>query len=306
MIELRLIDVTRHIREQASLQCILQNAKDILYSFRTHPEFRFEYVSPAVVKELGYKPSEFYGNSSFMFDICHPDDLEITYKKMLGEADYQMPIRSRFLNKTGDYVWLEDRVSPVYDSEGIFRGIEGACRNVTQQIARQRELEVMSKLDTLTQAGNRRAFEQAKVDRQGLATGIIVCDIDKLKEVNDHFGHDEGDRYIRSIATQLHDICTLANGELFRYGGDEFVIMVDTDHLGFLEQLSETIEQKVKSIEKPACSYEQNVSIGYAHSSEKAGDLDQTFVLADSRMYEMKNGVFAKVEVTQVPKVQSI
>lgn len=287
-VEMRLINVTQVVREKTGVQCIAENSRDILYSFRTYPELRFDFISPSVAKELGYDPKRFYNNPSFMFDISHPDDLEITYEKMLGKADYGQSIRSRFLNSKGEYVWLEDRVSPVYDQYGIFKGLEGCCRNITKQIERQQELEALSTIDKLTQAGNRRSFELAKQELEGSVTGVIVCDMDRLKEVNDKYGHDEGDLYIQDIAAMLHQVCTRHCMKLFRYGGDEFVILVQTDQKPLLYKAVSDIQQSMEILQRSHVPYERGISLGYAHSTETDGCLEKAFILADKRMYSEK------------------
>lgn len=86
--------------------------------------------------------------------------------------------------------------------------------------------------DALTGLSNRRAFERqlgAAVERAkhtGVPCTLAICDIDHFKNVNDRFGHQTGDRVIKLAADNFADHC-VQGGHVFRFGGDEFVILFE-------------------------------------------------------------------------------
>ncbi len=96
----------------------------------------------------------------------------------------------------------------------------------------------LARADALTGLGNRRAFdealeaEMARSERAGSTVSVALVDVDLLKQINDEFGHLEGDRCLRQVAEAVR---RLARGgdRGFRWGGDEFALLLpDTDQEG--------------------------------------------------------------------------
>jgi two-component system cell cycle response regulator len=93
------------------------------------------------------------------------------------------------------------------------------------------ELRRESLTDSLTQVGNRRAFddalpqEVARARRQGRGLALVMLDLDHFKAVNDAVGHGAGDEVLVEFARRLRSVTREAD-RLFRYGGDEFALLV--------------------------------------------------------------------------------
>ncbi len=149
--------------------------------------------------------------------------------------------------------------------------------------------------DTLTGIYNRAGFfklsesivTEAIKDRTPLC--VIFMDVDGLKEVNDIYGHDEGDALIKSIANVLKD--NKRHGEIImRYGGDEFVLLAsgynDDDANLCIEKLNASMAQFNRSGAKP---YEIDASIGYFITTlDRPEDLNDLIENADHEMYKKK------------------
>jgi diguanylate cyclase (GGDEF)-like protein len=147
--------------------------------------------------------------------------------------------------------------------------------------------------DWLTGLLNRTCFLSAEVQR--LVTdhrnaGLIVLDIDSFKEINDHHGHLEGDRALKAVAKVLKSEA----GEkdlVFRYGGDEFLILSyskDPDHL---EQVKQKILASIESLnQKGELPYRISLSCGTAVNTGNGMDLESVLKAADFTMYSEKNG----------------
>jgi diguanylate cyclase (GGDEF)-like protein len=93
----------------------------------------------------------------------------------------------------------------------------------------------LAREDSLTGLGNRRAFEEAlrvegaRSRRAGSTLSLVVIDVDDFKNINDTFGHDAGDKVLCKVADTLRMECR-ASDRAFRWGGDEFVVLLpDTD-----------------------------------------------------------------------------
>lgn len=120
---------------------------------------------------------------------------------------------------------------------------------------------------------------------------FILMDIDSFKEINDTYGHIEGDVAIIRIAGILKEVCCGSNDFLARYGGDEFAIVCERDDCQEVENLVQEIASIVTfSNEAGDMKYDVWLSIGYAEYGE-AGivNQDQLISMADKRLYTIKN-----------------
>ncbi len=154
----------------------------------------------------------------------------------------------------------------------------------------------MISVDPLTKLHNRKYldhfYEQWQENGDGTTLYLLMIDANKFKQINDNFGHIEGDAALVRIADALRISC----GELrkktsiSRYGGDEFTVMLYADKEETVEKLSGMIRENLRSLnEKAAAPYELTVSIGVARAD--AGlDLKTLIETADERLYEEKKG----------------
>ena len=117
---------------------------------------------------------------------------------------------------------------------------------------RQRdELLHLSTKDSLTGAGNRRAMDQKMAEliegfkRSHTVVSMLLLDLDRFKEINDSQGHALGDQILREV-TSVIEARIRTTDALFRYGGDEFVVLVPNSNLehalGVAEDLRELVE----------------------------------------------------------------
>lgn len=149
--------------------------------------------------------------------------------------------------------------------------------------------------DELTGVNNRAGFnkfapkivEEAK--KRKLSVAAIFTDMDSLKKVNDLYGHEEGDVYIKAMANILE--ANRKHGELLvRYGGDEFVTVLNGYSEEEIQEYIEKIYNAIKQYNiRYTRSYRLDASIGY-HMEQDAGkiSLEQLVELADQDMYKVK------------------
>ncbi|MDX1342629.1 MAG: diguanylate cyclase [Reinekea sp.] len=142
-------------------------------------------------------------------------------------------------------------------------------------------LDEISTKDPLTKIGNRLALSRDTQDN--IPTCVVLADIDYLKFYNDKHGHDAGDKLIQSFVHQLQSKLEEYSAQLYRIGGDEFVITSDTDIRQNLTAIFEDIERELK---KTGFSM-AGVSYGAACIDE-AHYFSKQLSLADLRMYEAK------------------
>jgi diguanylate cyclase (GGDEF)-like protein len=129
----------------------------------------------------------------------------------------------------------------------------------------------LARADALTGLGNRRAFsealehELARSDRAHSSVSVVVFDVDGLKAVNDEFGHVEGDRCLVAVGEAI--VRSIRAGDrAFRWGGDEFAVLLpDTDYNG-AEVAAATVYAEVMRACADARGRPLSVSAGIAEA----------------------------------------
>ena len=161
--------------------------------------------------------------------------------------------------------------------------------------------------DTLTTLHNRYALDGYLTDKiKGYATGtrrnhklyFIMMDVDKLKLINDRYGHNEGDEVLRAIAFQLKKVGLKYNTDLFlsRYAGDEFAAVFETTDISKVEELKRDIKEAVSELSRGR-EHPISISVGYAEYAGKAMSLETLFELADKWCYIDKHGAKSEASV---------
>lgn len=119
------------------------------------------------------------------------------------------------------------------------------------------KLRIVAVMDELTQVANRRQFNERlnrewnRLKREGFPLSLIMCDVDCFKLYNDNYGHQNGDRCLRSIADAVKKNVKRSIDLVARYGGEEFaVIMPNTDVDGALH-VAETIRVIIEQLRIP-------------------------------------------------------
>ena len=151
-------------------------------------------------------------------------------------------------------------------------------------------------VDALTSVRNKGAFDnyigsmQKQLDKGELDSfAIAILDCDGLKEVNDSFGHDKGDEYLKASA---HLICEVfRHSPVFRIGGDEFAVVLTNEDYENRDALAGKFERERKKIRKEATErwQEVRISMGLAvYDPETDHSVEDTVRRADQIMYEKK------------------
>lgn len=132
------------------------------------------------------------------------------------------------------------------------------------------------------------ARELARCRRTGTSLSVMVCDIDNFKQVNDLFGHLEGDKLLREFAGHLKDICR-GYDYVARMGGDEFVVVAPGLNQDAANEKATRLNQMaVLAGHKIAGRSLISLSVGTAFCPEDGFDVERLLSEADRRMYSMK------------------
>jgi diguanylate cyclase (GGDEF)-like protein len=157
-----------------------------------------------------------------------------------------------------------------------------------------RQVETSATIDYLTSLPNARSLflalntELTRCRELNLNLALVVCDLDGFKQINDRFGHPQGDKILRYVASGLRDICRPYEMAA-RMGGDEFVVLMP-------DTAPEVLEQRIREIRRvahdaatltPEPSF-LSFSVGAAIYPTDGLDADTLLSQADQRMYRSK------------------
>ncbi len=145
------------------------------------------------------------------------------------------------------------------------------------------ELSELTRLDRLTQLGNRIALRSGldKMASEKEAFYLIFLDLDHFKSINDQYGHAAGDRYLRAFSDMLKE-CSEEEDLFFRYAGDEFIGLTCD---GMLYRKIEELNTRKARIDEMDFL---GVSVGMARYPDDVGSISELLELSDKRMYEFK------------------
>ena len=157
--------------------------------------------------------------------------------------------------------------------------------------------------DPLTQISNRAAFDEAlnreicSFKRHDTNFSLMMIDIDFFKNVNDTYGHIAGDKVIKSVS-QVISKTLRRSDEVFRYGGEEFVVLLSNTNIDGAQFIAERVRREIKKM--TIHSHEKiniTASIGIASSCGQ-NDVADTLYLADKALYQAKEAGRDRVVVT--------
>ena len=151
----------------------------------------------------------------------------------------------------------------------------------------KKHLEGLAYTDALTGLMNRAKSTQYIVSLD-VPYALVSLDLDRLKYVNDTYGHIEGDKMIKAFADILRKSFEGAS-LIGRMGGDEFLVVYEKPDAYVCDKSIQMLKENMNEFNKENDIFTLSASAGYAYSYEvDDGNFESVFYLADSRMYEMK------------------
>jgi len=186
----------------------------------------------------------------------------------------------------------KDAFSP--DHLRILLAVSSKIALSVENALRYQQAEDSATTDYLTGLPNARSLfvhlsrELTRCRRTGTSLAVMVCDLDNFKQINDLFGHLEGDNLLKEFSAHLKEICR-GYDYVARMGGDEFVVVApglsaeaSTEKAARLHQLAIESGRKI-------CGRDLvGLSVGTAFSPEDGFEVERLLAEADRRMYSMK------------------
>ena len=257
------------------------------------------YFSPQLKQMLGYGPEEMPPVFSTWKDNVHPEDAPLVLHLLDEHLDgrrsrYEAVYRLR--NRNGHYLWVHDRGRICSRGEdGSPSRVIGMVHNITDLKNQELEFQRYAEADSLTQLTNRRRGEELAeqqirlMSRMHKPLGLCMFDLDHFKRINDLHGHLVGDQVLKEIARLLRTMVRESD-ILFRWGGEEFVLVCpDTDD-GAMHRLADKLRQSIEALPWPAPMEALSVtaSMGVALFPGDGTTLPELIACADSALYRAK------------------
>ncbi|NLW91081.1 MAG: PAS domain S-box protein [Syntrophomonadaceae bacterium] len=188
----------------------------------------------------------------------------------------------------GAYIWV--KASPLMDADGKLVGAIESIRDISERKHFEEQLRYLSLHDGLTNLYNRTYFEE-EINRletgRFQSTGLLICDVDGLKLVNDTLGHDAGDNLLIGVARVLQS-CFRGEDVVARVGGDEFAILMPHSDETVTEIACMRIREAVNMYNFGNPEIPLSLSLGFAVRSTPATTMTEVYQAADNNMYREK------------------
>ncbi|MEK7991517.1 MAG: EAL domain-containing protein [Thiotrichaceae bacterium] len=303
-------DITeRKCAEQARLEAekkyrdIFENAIEGI--FQCTPSGHYLSINPAFVRIFGYQsPEDMFskiteiGQQLYVNSNRHAEFIQLLQtSSRVQNFEYEARCAD------GNTIWVSETVRVVRDENGEVRYYEGIVEDISERKHTEKNLRYDASHDQLTGLFNRAAFTERLSTRlqqlhsqpkntfdTDIPFAVLFADLDRFKIVNDSMGHLAGDKLLTQIAHRLQSELSRFSEMVARFGGDEFVMM--------LEKVSniEALEQRIEKIQAQLCqpyfleneTFNTTVSIGIAIGSENYQTADEVLRDADTAMYEAK------------------
>ena len=194
----------------------------------------------------------------------------------------------------------QDEISSLYSSiKTMLMDIENYISNLkqtTQELTETKiiasEMDELAHNDLLSGAKTKLAYTQEceklnkQIESEYVEFGIVVIDMNNLKKINDIYGHENGDIAIQKTCNLIYDTFTFST--VYRFGGDEFVIIVRDQEYRNVDKLVELFKEKETNCDGELWE-RVNAAIGYSlYDKEKDESVEDVFRRADYSMYEHK------------------
>jgi len=273
-------------KSEEQFRDLFENANDLIYSHE--PEGILLSANKAAEIMTGYSREEIIGLNILEF-VVH-EQRRMVIEMFTKKVSDNLPIyyNVSMINRLGERHDLEVSQRPIYD-EGNIVAYQCIARDVTERTQMEEKLKFLSLHDSLTGLYNRAYFSEELFRLESgrfEPTGIIMCDLDDLKKVNDTSGHCAGDDMIIAAARLIRS-CFRANDVVARIGGDEFAIVIPSCH----EELCKKLIGKIKAaMEEYNLNHPNNIGIsaGFAVRQDKNQTMNDVLKLADLAMYADK------------------
>jgi len=268
---------------------LAENIHEVFYIYETDT-YRFCYISPAYMEIWGRTLQSLYQDPNSFLNTIHAEDKDRITRSFKKKSRGEVEEVYRIVRPDGSLRWIKDRSFPIYDGSGNMHRIVGIAADITDLKLGEEKLKYLGLHDSLTGLYNRIYFEEEinRIEKARYDTvGILSCDVDGLKLVNDTLGHDKGDDLLVVAAKVIKESCR--EGDLVaRIGGDEFSIILPNTTESAVENACQRIQEAITNYNANNPELPLSISVGFAVKNGFHRSLKELFKEADNSMYRKK------------------
>lgn len=285
---------------ESTFRAITENTNDFIIVANRFGEIK--YASPSYIRKLGYSEDELLGRT---YERLLTSESLAAWKKEMSEISLngmlENTIELQLVTKNNDWIWTEGNytITLDMDQKGISE-IVMVSREITERKQLEDKLTYLAYHDSLTHLGNRRMLIKEfpriieKAQERNEAIALFYIDGDNFKQVNDVYGHDVGDEFLREFGQALFK-SVRGRDMVIRLGGDEFLIVVtglssiEDVRLSQIEHIIERIRHQLKEgwmIRD--LHFSPTTSIGISVYPQHSELLEELVDLADRALYQSK------------------
>ena len=274
-----------------------RGANDGLWDW--HLESEYVYFSPRWQAMLGLDEADISSDLSEWLERVHPEDADALRSDLTAHIEGKTPHfenEHRIQHKDGRYLWVLCRGLAVRRADGHAYRFAGSQTDITRRRAAEEKLKHDALHDALTGLPNRTYFvarlTQSMARNQNEPDynyAVLFLDLDRFKVINDSLGHLIGDALLISVARRL-ETCLRPEDSLARFGGDEFVILLnDMPNTLLAREIANRIQRQLGLPFKiEGHRLFTSASIGIATGTRQYVQPEDLLRDADTAMYEAK------------------
>jgi diguanylate cyclase (GGDEF)-like protein/PAS domain S-box-containing protein len=257
----------------------------------TDAQQRILAVNQTVQRVTGYSEDELIGRTPKLLASGRhaPEYYRNMWEEMQRTGQWKGEIWNR--RKNGEVYPELLSISTIEDERNAVSHYVGIFIDISQQKEVERQLHHLAYHDPLTGLPNREQFRRWLDEAldEGGRHAVLLLDIDRLKNVNDSFGHVEGDALLASVAARFAH-CLRDDDVVARLGGDEFVMLLRDvrTHEDAVTVAHKIVAALAEPLELPQLMLYATASIGIALYPENGGDSSTLLRHADAAMYSVK------------------
>lgn len=282
---------TDFIRVKEYFEAIVASSGDLICT--TDIRGRIMYFSPGAEAMLGLPAQRMVGRPCHDIYLDGREAAESVMRLLRASPDGRVHNHELKLKASGDRtLHVSLSASFLKDGRGRVIGTLGIGKDISDRVALEQKLREMTRTDDLTGLYNQRHFhdrvrdEANRAVRQKRKLSMILFDLDGFKQVNDRLGHMEGDRILRAFAQSLNDNIRQGVDAAFRYGGDEFIVLLpETGGKGAIRVARRVADEAKSTLAKDLVSTSWGVA-----ELPRNGDVAVLVKAADAAMFKMKSG----------------
>lgn len=226
-----------------------------------------------------------------MCEYIHPDDVdkvELRLEQVLHNPRLDFEVEYRLKHRDGSWIWVEDK-GKIMDYEGDQpKRMFGLHTDISVRKKAEEDVLYLSYHDLLTGLYNRRFLdeEMRRLDTpRNYPISILMGDVNRLKFVNDTFGHHKGDELLIKAAQAIRESCR-PDDIICRWGGDEFVVLLPKTEGKDADAISQRISRQMLKHEVNSLKF--TISFGYATKERQDESMESILIRAEKGMYANK------------------